>query len=151
VGDDHTRHRVELLRLQDQLVDDITHDRVEAGRRFVVEHHLGVEYQRPGQPNPFLHAARQFRRVLVLHPRRQTHFLQPPPHFLPDLRLDRPAVHAQPEGHVVVDRQAVEQGGPLEQEADAQPLPGQLALRQVGQHPAVEGDPTRGRAEQADD
>src|SRR5579885_1595311 len=45
----HAGHRVTPPRLQDQLVDDVSHDRVEAGGRLVVEHDLGVEGQRPRQ------------------------------------------------------------------------------------------------------
>ena len=42
------------------------HDRVEAGRRLVVEHDLRVEGQRPGQADPLPHAARQLGRLLRL-------------------------------------------------------------------------------------
>ena len=65
--------------LQDQFVDDIAHNRIETGRRFVVKHHLGVENQGAGQPDPLFHAAGQFRRHFPLDPVRQPNFRQPLP------------------------------------------------------------------------
>src|SRR5262249_50541981 len=100
--------------------------------------------------NPLLHAARQLRRLLGHHAGGQPDLQQALPDDLLDLRL-RAALGARPEGYIVVDRQAVEQGGALEQKPEAQALPGQLALGQVEEHLAVEGDAADGGAEQADD
>ena len=54
-----------LARADDQLVDDVAHDRVEAGGRLVVEQHLGVHGQRPGQADALPHAAGELGRPLV--------------------------------------------------------------------------------------
>ena len=54
------------LGLEDQLVDDVAHDRVEPGGRLVVEHDLGVERQGPGQADALAQAAGELGGLLVL-------------------------------------------------------------------------------------
>src|SRR5712692_166097 len=45
VGNDDTGYRVLVARLQDQLVDHITHNRIKARSRFVVKHDFGIDGQ----------------------------------------------------------------------------------------------------------
>ena len=70
MGDDHAGRLLGLLGLEDQLVDHVAHDRVEPGGRLVVEHHLGVERQGPGQADPLPLAAGELGRLLPLEARR---------------------------------------------------------------------------------
>src|SRR6266550_1112992 len=64
VVSDRNRRRAELAhRADDQPVDDIGHDRVEAGGRLVEEHDLGLGGDRAGERDPLLHPARQLGRA----------------------------------------------------------------------------------------
>ena len=47
MGHNDARHRASPARLEDQLIDHITHDRIEPRGRFVVKHDFGVDGQRP--------------------------------------------------------------------------------------------------------
>ncbi len=66
-----------LRGLEDQLVDHVAHDRVEAGRRLVVEHDLGVQGERSRHPDPLPLAAGKLGRLLLLEPSRQADLLEP--------------------------------------------------------------------------
>src|SRR5262249_14862694 len=65
---------------------------------------------------------------------------------LADFRV-RAALLAQTEGDIVEDGQAVEEGGTLEEKAEAKALAGQRAGAEVGEHIAV-GDDAPGRRPQ---
>ena len=71
VRDDHAGDVFLRAGLQNQFVDHVAHDRVEPGRRLVVEHDLGIHRQRPGQPDALAHAAREFGRLLLADSGRQ--------------------------------------------------------------------------------
>ena len=66
VGHDDAGGLLGPLRLEDQLVDHVAHDRVEPGGRLVVEHDLGVERQRPGQADALPLAAGELGGLLLL-------------------------------------------------------------------------------------
>jgi len=61
--DDQASHLMVAAGAQDQFVDDVAHDRVQAGGRLIVEHEFGVQNQGPGQADPLAHAARKLRRL----------------------------------------------------------------------------------------
>ncbi len=77
VRDHDAGHRIARSGAQDQLVDHVAHDRVEAGGGLVVEHHFGIHGQGPGQADAFAHAAGQFRRLLLDDAFRQPDLGQP--------------------------------------------------------------------------
>ena len=139
-----------LARLQDQLVDHVTHDRIETGRRFVIKHDLRVQGQGPGQSNPLFHSAGKLGRFLRFLSRRQAHFAEPLPDALGNLRFAEPFLLAQAKGDVVEDRHAVEQGGPLKQKAEAQPLLASVRGRADRSGPCLKGD-SAGRGPQKPD
>ena len=143
--------RMMLARAEDQLVDHVAHDRVEPGGGLVVEHDLGLHRQGAGQSDPFSHAAGKLGRLLAHDVLGQSHLGQPGQHDPPNLfgRLAR--VLPQRKGDVLGDRHAVEQGRLLEEEAEADPLPGQLLLAQFGEVPAVEMDRAAAGTQQPDD
>ncbi len=60
VADDDARRARPVARVHDELVDRIGRDGIEAARRLVVQQDFGFHRQRPGQADPFAHAATQF-------------------------------------------------------------------------------------------
>ena len=127
--------------LEDQSVDHVGHDRVEAGRRLVVEHHLRVERQRPGQARRASASRRTARpassaRRVAGSP---TSCSRSRTRSAISVSVTRPS--PQPERDVVEDRQAVEQRRPLEQEAEPQPLANSVRLLLAFRSPA--GRPNR--------
>src|SRR5260221_5577829 len=140
VGDRH-RGGAELLdAFDDQLVDDIGHDRVEPGGRLVEKDDLGLGGDGAGEGDALLHAARQLGR----------HELadigaEPDPGELLQRHLLRrcatgAATHDQAEGDVLPDRQRVEEGAALEQHAEFAHQLLALAGREVGDLLAVDRD-----------
>ena len=55
-----------VAQFNDEVVDGIRHDGINAGRRLIVENDLGVHAERPGQPDPFAHPARELRGMELL-------------------------------------------------------------------------------------
>src|SRR5262249_4953809 len=121
VGHDHPGRLLGPLGLEDQLVDHVAHDRVETGGRLVVEHDFRADGQRPGQPDALPLAAGELGRLLRGDLQGQADLVEPLDDDPPDLVLHAVMVLAQAEGHVVEDREAVEQRGHLEQEAEPEP------------------------------
>src|SRR5262245_3562433 len=72
VGHDDSGRLLGALGLENQLVDDVAHDRIETSRGFVVEHHLGVECERPSQPDALALAAGELGRLLLLQANRES-------------------------------------------------------------------------------
>ena len=130
-----------LAGADDQLVDDVAHDRVEAGGRLVVEQHFGVHGQRPGQADALPHAAGKLGRRLAEHAVGQ-----------PDLRQAarrRSAsifsaacwlILSQRKRDVLGDGHAVEQRGVLKHEAEAAAQRGELLVVEFVDPLAVEND-----------
>ncbi len=150
MSDDDAGHRIALADLQDQFVDDVGHDRVEAGGRLVVQHDFGIECQGAGQAYAFLHAAGELSGFFQLGGGGKADFLEALADDVADLRLVEAALLAQAEGDVVVDREAVEQGGALEEKTEAEALLGQVVVAQVGQAFAVEDHGPRRGPQQGD-
>jgi hypothetical protein len=130
VRDDHAGDAGPPPHFEDQLVDHVGHDRIEAGGRLVVEHEQRVEGEGPGEAGPLPHAARELDRLLGEHGSRQPDLVDERLHDAADLRLGQPGVLAERKGDVVEDRQAVEQRGALEDEP--------VAGAEVGQGAVVE-------------
>ena len=86
VRHDDARHRVAAAGAQNQFVDHVAHDRVQAGRRLVVEHDLRLQGQGPGQADAFPHAAGKLGRLLEPHVLRQADLGQPRHDDLVDFR-----------------------------------------------------------------
>ena len=63
VGDRERGGAEALDAVDDQIVDDVGHDRVEAGGRLVEEDDLGIGGDGAGEAHPLLHAARQLGRI----------------------------------------------------------------------------------------
>ncbi len=60
-------HRLPLPSADHQFVDHVAHDGIQASGRFVVQHELWLQYQRPGQTNSFAHTARELRGAFGNH------------------------------------------------------------------------------------
>ena len=146
VGHDDSGRLLRLLGLEDQLVDHVAHDRVEPGGGLVVEHDLRVRAPGPGPARRASAARRRARPAsCVRGPPGRPDLLKPLGDDLRELLLVADVVLAQAEGDVVVDRQAVEQRGHLEQEAEPEPQLDQLLAPKAGDVPAVEPDRARRR------
>ena len=102
-------------RAGDQLVDDIGHDRIEAGGRLVEEQDLGLRGDGAREPDALAHAARQLGRPQVGDIGAEPDLRECGDRAF--LRLGAPELLdvEQPERDVLPDRQAVEQSGTLEQ------------------------------------
>ena len=74
VRDDHGSHPQTLLQATNQVVDGVGGDRIEAGRRLVVEDALGPPDDGPGEADAFAHAAAELLRHFFLLPRQIHHF-----------------------------------------------------------------------------
>ena len=147
VGHHHAGDRVLAARAEDQLVDHVAHDRVQPGRGLVVEDDLRLQGQGPGQSHPFSHAAGKLGRLLAQDVLRQAHLGQPGQDHPPDLL--RRLAGVLPQGGKATFWAIVMLSNKrrlLEQETEANPLPGQLPLAQFGQVPAVEMDRAAGWA-----
>ena len=114
------RRRAELPHaFDDQVVDDIGHDRVEAGRRLVEEDDVGPGRDGARQRHALLHAAGKLCRHQLadlgpeadLGQRLQRNGLRLPARLV--------SAGNEPERHVLPDRQAVEQRAALEQHPHA--------------------------------
>jgi hypothetical protein len=126
----HHERGATLFRLDQQLIDLASRDRVEAGARLVHEQNRRIERHRAGEPGPLLHPSRQVAR----------HFVERLVETDVGELLLRPfanvgvgPVSVAPHGkrHVVPDRHRVEQRGVLKQEAHVlsnvgEIVPGQL-------------------------
>ena len=102
----------------DQIVDDIGHDRIEAGGRLVEEDDLGLAGDCPGEADALLHAARELGGEQIGRLGHETDAAQCLDGDLFGLgALDGVTGH-QAEGDVFPDRQAVEQSTALKQHAE---------------------------------
>ena len=114
VGDAEILHRGD-----DQIVDDVGHDRIEAGGRLVEEDDLRIGGDGARQADALLHAAGKFGRRKIARRRRRG---RPWRVSRSRCRLRLAARHAaaldQTEGDILPDRQAVEQRRALEQHAE---------------------------------
>src|SRR5690606_29080863 len=115
VGDGKGARAETAHAFDDEAVDDVRHNRVEAGRRLVEKDDLRLGGDRAGEGDPLLHAAGQLRRPELSYIRAEADARQ----LLErdDLRLrSRHALTLdQAEGDVLPDRQAVEQRAALEE------------------------------------
>jgi hypothetical protein len=152
VGDDDARETVIPFDRADQVVDPRRVDRIETGRRLVVEQHLGLERQRAREPYPLLHAPRQVARPHLFDPR-EAHAperLRDPLPYL-GIRHRGPSLLAQAIRDVLPDAERVEERRALKQIGDAPPHFVELALRHPRHVPAVEDDRALVGGEQADE
>ena len=131
----HARDPRTLAHSQDQLVDHVAHDRIEACGGLVVENQQGVECQGPREPGAFAHAAGDLHRFLVQHGSRQSDLVEERDHDGAGLRRRQPRVFTDWKGDVVGDRHAVEQRRPLKNESVASAEVGQFPLAHAGQRP----------------
>src|SRR5262245_9181597 len=148
----HDRGHVPLLlEAADQLADRVRRERVEAGRRLVVDHDLGLERDRAGQADALLHAARQLARELVL-----AALQVDPRQHLRHPRADASGRQigglAQRKGDVLPDRHRVEQRGSLEEKAGLEPDRAPFLVGLEARHVAArDDDPAAVGSEQADE
>ena len=120
MGHDDAGRLHRFLGLEDQLVDHVAHDRVQTGRRLVVEHHFRADRQGPRQPDALALASGQLGGLSGLDLRGQADLVQPLRDDLARPALVADAMFAQAEGHVVEDGQAVEESGHLEEKPEPQ-------------------------------
>jgi hypothetical protein len=80
-------------------------DRIEAGRRLVVEHAVRVRHDRAREAGAFQHAARELRRNAI-DTRCEADALERPHHDRVDLRFRTLRVFAQRQRDVLADRQS---------------------------------------------
>ena len=135
----------------DQVVDDVGHDRVEAGGRLVEEDDLRLAGDGSGERHALLHAARQFRRKELADLGSEADMAE-----LGDRHLVRlGGIHAvaldRTERHVLPDAQRVEQRAALEQHAELAHDLGAAVVAQADGFRAVDLDRARVRPHQAED
>ena len=137
---DHDRgHAQSLLKASDQVVDRVGRDRVQPGRRLVVEDPLGRESDCAGQSDPLAHPARQVGRHQILDVLEldQSQHLDDP---VPDLVLVPVGVLAQRERHVVLHVHRIEQRSGLKQHPDLLARFDQLLLAEARDLLAIDPD-----------
>jgi hypothetical protein len=103
----------------DQLADHICHDRIKARRWFIEEKEFRFCNNRPGDADPFLHAAGQFMRVQVDDFRGKTHRPNGFCGFFPGGLLCQLFFLKQLESDILADRQTIEEAGVLEQDPES--------------------------------
>ncbi len=139
------------LQIFDQFVERRRPDRIEPGGGLVQEHDLRVERERPRQPRPLAHAARQFRGELRPRLRRQAH--------KPDLHR-RDLVHQllrqmqmllQRDLNVLGDGEGREQRAVLEEDTPAPLDRALLGLRHVAARLAEDLDASFARPVEPED
>ena len=149
VGHDHDSCAKTAAELEDQVVQPVGGDGIEAGRRLVEEQDIGIECERPRQGSALAHAAGEFGRHLVRRPG-QPDQRQLEVHEHADRRRVERGEHLQGERDVLADRHRAPQGAALEQHAeasanvDAALLAGRPVVRTVDQ------DRSGGRRQQSD-
>jgi hypothetical protein len=150
VGDHDARHPELLLQPVDLAVDDRRRHRIEARRRLVVEEDLRLADDRPGQPDPLLHAAGEVGRRQTLHALEPDH-----PQRLAHLHADDAGLQLRVlekrQRHVLADRHPVDQRPALEEVAEALAELAELLHVHVGDVPAVDQHAPLVRLQQADD
>src|SRR6185436_13197613 len=144
------RHVHALLDRADEVVDDVGHDRIQAGRRLVVEDIGRIDGHRAREANALLHAARERGGLHVLDA------LEPDPgqplgDATMDLVIADPQVLAHRQRDVLADGERIEQRSALEQHAEAPAHAVQLGLVQVCDVLAVHDDAALVRVHEADD
>ena len=131
VRNDDGRAVEAFAQADDQIGQHVGDDRIEAGRRLVVEHAVRVRDHRARETGAFDHAAREFGREALADVRKPDALER-----LLDLRADlcfrELRVLAQRQRDVVEDRQRVEQRRELKRKPDRFPDPDQLALVKAG-------------------
>jgi len=117
VGYDHTGHFQLSLQLQNEFVDNIRGDRIQAGRRLVVQNDFRIQGDRAGQGDTFFLPAGQRCRIIVLksvHPDQCQLLLN---QLVQRFVIGDFVMLANREGNVFINRQAVEQGAHLKTKA----------------------------------
>ena len=106
-----------LAQADDRVGDQVRDDRIEPGRRLVVQHELGAGYDRAREARSLEHAARKvaWHRVIGMS---EADALERVFDRFADLRVGAMRVLAQRQRDVLADRQAVEQRRELERERD---------------------------------
>src|SRR6185295_4298951 len=105
--------------VDDEIVDDVGHDRVEAGRRLVEEDDLGIGGNGAGETHPLLHAARQLRRVELADLGSEPDLAELGEGNVPGLAPAHLLALDEAEGDVLPDGERIEQRRSLEQHAEA--------------------------------
>ena len=118
MGDAKRRCPDHLRDVDDQVIDDVRHNGVEAGGRFVEEYNLGIRGDGAGQADTLLHAARQFAGEEIANLRPKADVGQFLNGNIAGLRAAGALLGQQTEGDIFPDRQAVKEGGTLEQYAE---------------------------------
>ena len=149
VGHDDQRGAA-ALGLDQQVVDLLGGDRIEAGARLVDEQDRRVERHGPRQSGALLHAARQIARHLVVVPF-QSDGGELLPGALADLAVGPVGVAAHRKRDVVADRHRIEQRRVLKQESHVLAHVPQLAPGQRGDVALLDEHLAAVRLHQADD
>ncbi len=95
----------------------VGNDGVQPGRGFVEEHDLRLPHQGPGEGCPFDHSPADLGRIFVLCSS-QTHLVELGENLLRYFPIAQFRLFPQWEGHVLKDRQRVEQGTILEKKSE---------------------------------
>jgi hypothetical protein len=110
VGDRDGGGAEALDAVDDEIVDDVGHDRVEAGRRLVEEDDLGVRGDGAGEADALLHAARQLGREQLGDVGAEAHLLELVERDVLGLVARHLAALDQAEGDVLPDRKGCRTG-----------------------------------------
>src|SRR5258706_863291 len=129
-----------FVQVGDQAVDRHRRDRVEAGRRLVVEEDVRLQGDGPRERHALLHPARERGREEPQHVAPEVDEAE----HLDDARLDLCLAHlrvlAEREGDVLEDRHRVEERAALEEHSDLLAHAPHLLFREVGDVLAVHED-----------
>jgi hypothetical protein len=143
VGDRDGGGAEPLDAVDDEIVDDVGHDRVEAGRGLVEEDDLGVGGDGAGEADALLHAARQLGREQLGDVGAEAHLLQLVERDVLGLVARHLAALDQAEGDVLPDGKGIEQGRALEQHAEAREMAVALLALQPDDLLAADADRAR--------
>ena len=103
--------------IDNQIVDDVGHNRVKSGGRFVEKDDFRPGGHRARQPYPFLHTAGKFGRRKVGHVRTKSYLTQHFNRFFPRLPTRHFLIFKQAESNVFPYAQTVKQSPALKQHA----------------------------------
>ena len=151
VRDDDDRDPVVAVQAREQELDALHRDRVESGERFVTQQDLRVEQDRSRERHAAQHASGELPRQEIGDPALEPDRVEAARHQVGDSLLGQSRALPQGQGHVVADRERVEQGAALEEHADTRSDRDHLGLGEPGHVVAVDLDSSAGRPDQARD
>ncbi len=151
VGDHDHRQPQHVAQLENQLVEGLGADGVQARGGLVQEQQARIHGQCPGQGGAFHHATAEFRRIEFRRVLRQSHHADLHVHDLLDHAVGQVSVFAQFHAYILRDRERGIKGTGLEQYAPLLAQPGGIGIGDIRKLLAQHHDAARFGAHQHDD